>query len=222
MRRISAVAVMLVLLSAAASADTLRSDKHLVKIDAQPLSAASRQYTVQIFDAESRSNVTRLTLVTKGDTPAETETTVSGTHYRIRIEPHGAAYLAAFTADNGAETIDTMRGGFLPPAKAPQSPAHAARAGRDIKEPKLLRRIDPLYTADAQAAHAAGTVVLEVLIDKSGFVREATVLKPMGYGLDESAIDAVNQWVFEPSLQERMPVEVSQEVTIEFKPPPSS
>jgi TonB family protein len=55
-------------------------------------------------------------------------------------------------------------------------------------------------------------------IDKSGFVQEATVVKPMGYGLSESAVDAAKQWQFAPSTQGSGPVEVLYEVTIEFKP----
>jgi hypothetical protein len=40
---------------------------------------------------------------------------------------------------------------------------------------------------------------------------------PMGYGLTESAVDAARQWGFEPSMQGRVPVEVVEEVTIDFK-----
>jgi len=44
------------------------------------------------------------------------------------------------------------------------------------------------------------------------------VIKPMGYGLDESAVDAVLQWQFAPTIHEKLAVEVVQDVTIEFKP----
>lgn len=81
-----------------------------------------------------------------------------------------------------------------------------------------MRRIEPVYTDDARAAGATGSVVLEVHIDKSGFVRDARVVKSMGYGLDEAAADAVKGWQFEASMQGRVPVEVLHEVTIEFKP----
>lgn len=219
MRRISVMTLVLVLFSAAAAlADSLRSAQHLVKIAVQPLSGDTRQYNVQIFDAETRKHVAHLKVLTKGSAPAEDETLADGTHYSVRIQPHGEAYLVDFKADDGAETIETMRGGFTTAAKPNPAPAHAARAGRDIDEPTVLRRVDALYTEEARAAGAAGTVVLEVRIDKSGFVREATLLKPMGYGLSESALDAVKQWQFTPSLHERKPVEVIHEVTVEFKP----
>ncbi|HKO57657.1 MAG TPA: energy transducer TonB [Thermoanaerobaculia bacterium] len=213
------VALLLAFFSASAFADSLRSDEHLVKIDVQPLSATSRQYSVQVFEGGSRKDVAHLTLMTKGDAPAEAETTASGTRYEVRIEPHGESYLINFTADDGTEEIDTMRGGFTPSAKSkPQTPAVAVRAGRDIKEPAIIRRVDAAYTEEARSAGAAGSVLLEVLIDRSGFVREATVIRPMGHGLTESAVDAVRQWQFEPSKQKGVPVEVVYEVTIDFKP----
>lgn len=216
-RRTFAATVVFLLCSAAALADSLRSDQHLLKIDVQRLGGTSRQYNVQVFDA-SRSRVTDLKVVTKGEAPEEWETVVSGRRYKVRVEPHGEAYLLSFTADEGGEVVDSMRGGFLPAVQSRPATAPTLHGGRDVKEAKVLRRVEPLYTEQARAAGAAGSVVLELTIDKSGFVRQTTVLRPMGYGLDESAADAVKQWVFEPPMQGRVPVEVAQEVTIDFKP----
>ena len=217
MRRISAIAIVLVLTSTAAFADSLRSDKHFVQIDVQP-TGNSRQYDVQVFDAESRTGIAQLKVVTKGDKAAESETSAGGTRFKVRIEPHGAAYLIAFTADDGTEVIDTMRGGFTTAAKSKPVPARAVRAGREINEPAVIRRVAAVYTEEAKAAGAVGSVVVELLIDKSGFVREATVVQPMGHGLSESAVDAVKQWQFAPAMHEGVPVEVSYEVAIDFKP----
>lgn len=207
------IASALVFFATTAFADSLRSDKHFVKIDPQ-----GRQYHVQIFDAATRGPVANLKVVANGDKPAEANTVAGGTTYKVRVEPHGEAYLVQFTAHDGTETIDSMRGGFSTAAKQPARPPQALRGGRDVKEPKVLRRIEPVYTEEAKAAGAAGSVVLEVLIDKSGFVREATVVRSMGHGLTESAVDAVKQWQFEASMDGRNPVEVLQEVTLEFKP----
>jgi TonB family protein len=209
----------ILLASVHAFADVLRSDKHLVKIEASAAAGATRQYNVQIFEAESRGSLAHLKLSTKNDQPAEAETTSGTMQYKVRVEPHGESYLFAFEAYDGAELLDAMRGGFVPGSRTKPAPSRAPmRAGQGTNEAKVVRRIEPLYTDDAKAAGAIGSVVLEVTIDKSGFVREATVIKPMGYGLSESAIDAVKQWQFEPTMHERMPIELLQQVTIEFKP----
>ena len=206
----------LVFFAATAFADALRSDRHLVKIEVS--NGASRQYNVQIFDAESRGSIAHLKLTTSGNTPAEAETTANGTRYAVRIAPHGEAYLVDFTAQGG-EMTDAMRGGFTTRVKpAPAAPPQAMRGGRDVKEPKLLRRIEPVYTEEAKAAGAAGSVLVEVLIDRSGFVRDATVVRGLGHGLSESAVEAVKQWQFEATMQSHVPVEVELEVTVEFKP----
>ena len=199
------------LTSVSAFADALRSDKHVVKIEGSAL-----QYNVQIFDAESRQHLAHVKLdAAKDGATAEAETSAGNVHYTIRIEPHGEAYLVDFTAHDGTEVIDRMRGGFTPGSRVkPPAPPRTTVRG----EAKVLRRIDAVYTDEAKAAGAVGNVVVDVVIDKSGFVREATVLQPMGHGLSESALEAVKQWQFEATLQGRVPVEVVQEVTIAFKP----
>jgi TonB family protein len=216
MKRLATV-VLLSFISATALADSLRSGKHFVKIDVEKPSSSSRQYNVQIFDAE-HVPVTRLQVATRNEEPAEAETTAGSTHYKVRVNPFGAAYVMTFTAEENGETIDSMRGGFSSARTSFTPPPAPLRTGRDVKVPAVLRRVEAVYTEEARAAGAAGTVVLDVVIEKSGFVRDAVVLKRMGYGLTESAIDAVKQWQFEPSLQEQVPVVVIHEVTIEFKP----
>jgi TonB family protein len=208
MRPISVIAILL--MSFSAFADALRADKHVVKIE-----GATRQYNVQIFDAESRKPVAHL----KVAADAEAETSAGTVHYKVRVQPFGEAYLVDFTATDGTEVIDTMRAAFTPGSRTKPVPARAPqRGGRDVNEAKVLRRVEPVYTDDAKAAGAAGSVVVEVAIDRSGFVRDAKVIKPMGYGLDESAVDAVLQWQFAPTIHEKLAVEVVQDVTIEFKP----
>lgn len=55
---------------------------------------------------------------------------------------------------------------------------------------------DPQYTAEAATAAIKGTVRLKVLIGTNGCAQEIRVLKPLGYGLDESAVFALQRWKF--------------------------
>jgi TonB family protein len=212
MRRISVMTIALLLVSGAAFADSFRSTRHLVKIDVQPFSGTSRQYDVQVFDAESKLDVARLNVITNGNAPADSEITANGTRYSARIVPHGDSYLIEFKADDGVE-VDSMRGGFTMSRQSTQALARTQvlRGGRDIAEAVVLRRVEPI-------SHAAGTVVVDVLIDKSGFVKDATAVSVTDDALSAAAIEAVKQWQFAPSQQRSLPVEVLQEVTIDFKP----
>ncbi len=65
------------------------------------------------------------------------------------------------------------------------------------------RRIPPI----AQAARVSGVVILEALIGEDGSVRDAKVLRSVPL-LDASALEAVRQWRFTPTLLNGVPVQV--------------
>jgi protein TonB len=89
------------------------------------------------------------------------------------------------------------------------------RVGGEIKEPKLLKKVPPVYPPIAQSAKVQGIVIIEAIIGKDGHVKEARVLRSQAL-LDQAALDAVKQWVFTPTLLNKMPVEVVMTVTVNF------
>ena len=89
------------------------------------------------------------------------------------------------------------------------------RVGGEIREPRKIRDVKPVYPAVAQQARVSGIVILETVIDRDGNVRDATVLRSVPL-LDEAAVDAVRQWQFTPTLMNGMPVEVVMTVTVNF------
>ena|SRR5450631_852268 len=60
--------------------------------------------------------------------------------------------------------------------------------------PVVTYKIDPKYTDEAKDAGGSGTVLLQLVVDEQGKAAQIEVLSPLGYGLDENAIDAVSQW----------------------------
>ena len=89
------------------------------------------------------------------------------------------------------------------------------RVGGDIKEPKKITHVPPVYPEIAQAAGIQGVVIIETLIGEDGAVREATVLRPVPM-LDQAAIDAVLRWKYTPTLLNGQPVPVIMTVTVTF------
>jgi len=89
------------------------------------------------------------------------------------------------------------------------------RVGGDVKEPKKIRDVKPVYPEAAQASKVQGIVILQVVIGTNGSVIDAQVIRhvPM---LDEAALDAVRQWEFTPTLLNGVPVEVVMTVTVNF------
>jgi TonB family protein len=89
------------------------------------------------------------------------------------------------------------------------------RVGGDVKEPKKIKDVKPIYPDIALANRVQGIVILEVIITYDGTVREARVLRPVEL-LSEAAVEAVRQWQFTPTLLNNQSVEVVMTVTVNF------
>jgi len=91
------------------------------------------------------------------------------------------------------------------------------RPGSGIEPPRLLREVHPRYTEEARRRTVEGEVVVEIVVRSDGRVGDVRILQRLGSGLDDRAVDAVRQWVFEPARRLGVPVDVLVEVAVEFK-----
>jgi TonB family protein len=69
---------------------------------------------------------------------------------------------------------------------------------RPIPDP--IQKTEPEYTEEARLAELEGTVLLRGTIGEDGIASDLEVLEPLGLGLDEKAIEAVQQWSFPPAV----------------------
>jgi len=116
---------------------------------------------------------------------------------------------------NSADAIDKAIGKSVP---APQvAGAEPYKIGGDVKQPKLLSKVEPSYTEDARIAKLAGTVSLRATIGADGIARDMQVTQPLGLGLDEAAIRAVSQWKFDPGTKDGQPVPVIATIQVNFR-----
>jgi TonB family protein len=77
---------------------------------------------------------------------------------------------------------------------------------------------DPRYSEEARAAKINGTVTLQIVIEPDGHATDVQVVKSLGHGLDELAIETVQNWRFKAALGPRgMPVPTSVRVEINFR-----
>src|SRR3989441_9225508 len=88
--------------------------------------------------------------------------------------------------------------------------------GRDVTAPTIMSRVEPQYSETARAARVQGTVVLEAVISADGVPRVVRVVRSLGYGMDESAIAALERWRFNPARKDGVPVNVSLNVESNF------
>lgn len=76
-------------------------------------------------------------------------------------------------------------------------------------QPRLLKKVEPVYPRLAKLAGVEGLVVLSLLVDEAGNAVEAKVVKSLGNtGCDEAAVAAALQWKFAPALRQGKPVSV--------------
>jgi TonB family protein len=79
----------------------------------------------------------------------------------------------------------------------------------------VLSKVDPLYPAEAKAAHVQGAVILHAIISKTGTVEKLEVVSGPTM-LVSSAMDAVQQWTYRPYLLNGRPVEVETSITVNY------
>jgi protein TonB len=112
------------------------------------------------------------------------------------------SFSVAFTFKPDAETTATQTEAPVPlPPPALSTgprPPEPVRVASITMSPRLVTRVEPVYPAQALAARVEGTVILEIRIDPTGKVTDATVLRSVPL-LDQAALDAERQSVYAPT-----------------------
>ena len=91
-------------------------------------------------------------------------------------------------------------------------------SGREVrKPPRLADKTEPEYTDEARIARQEGVVILQVAIAADGRARNFRLLRSLGLGLDEKAVEAVRQWTFNPARKDGKKVTVVANIEINFR-----
>ncbi len=89
--------------------------------------------------------------------------------------------------------------------------------GSDISDPVILVKTMPSYTDDAIKAKVQGVVLLQAIIRKNGRVDSFKVLRGLGHGLEEKAIQEIaSNWKFRPGTKDGRPVDVLATIEVTF------
>ncbi|HXZ12104.1 MAG TPA: energy transducer TonB [Candidatus Sulfotelmatobacter sp.] len=104
-------------------------------------------------------------------------------------------------------------GSNLPPP--PKAAPSRIRVGGNVQAASIVRQVMPIYPPIAKTAHISGTVILHAIIGKDGSVQDLTYMSgpPL---LMKSALDAVKQWRYKPTLLNGEPVEVDTTISVVF------
>ncbi len=133
----------------------------------------------------------RIQVIDKSDTTARLD-------YRAG---YYASKPSAASADSAAGTAAVPPPATLPPGSKP---------------PVLIFKKEPEYSEVARKAKYQGSVILYLEVDETGQPTNIKVLRSLGLGLDEKAIEAVKQWRFKPGTENGVPVTMPTQVKVDF------
>jgi TonB family protein len=233
-------AVLMAAVPAAAPAQTPPTEQDLLaRMSRQPGEIATyldlaKLYTGAQRYAEAEDMLARATALVRSARQAQAsaaaKTAQTATEQellaRVTASPNTIGHhlaLAQFYADAGrsadaqqslARATELVRRARLGPAAAAGGSA-PIRVGGSISEPRKIMDVKPVYPQAALDAKVSGIVIMEVVIDTTGGVRDAKVLRSQPL-LDQAALDAVKQWRFTPTLLNGAPQEVIMTVTVSF------
>lgn len=133
--------------------------------------------------------------------------------------------LAASNGTGMRAGIGTGDGGGIGPGKGPGIGIGAGggvgggiyRAGSGgVSSPRAISTPDPEYSEEARKAKVQGVVTLYAVIGPDGRPRDLRVMRALGMGLDEKALEAVRNWRFEPAKKDGQAVSVMVNIEVRF------
>ena len=161
--------------------------------------------------------------------PAVNVSGVTGGNLKIRIAriiknappaPIGAGKeIALITAVLLTALVPIMSGAgsriaIRAPAQEPERDVH--RPGGRVTTPKLKREVKPQYSERAKQEKIQGEVLMECVVKADGTVGDKKVVKSLDPDLDQAALDAAGQWLFEPGTRDGKPVNVLVTIAMSF------
>jgi protein TonB len=88
--------------------------------------------------------------------------------------------------------------------------------GGSTAQANLIEKVQPVYPPAAKQARLQGIVDLEVSISADGVPQDIRVLSSPGDDLTQSALDAVRQWRYKPTLLNGEPVSIITDVIVHY------
>ena len=87
--------------------------------------------------------------------------------------------------------------------------------GPGIIAPRVTRQVNPVYK-DEEGFRITGSVIVGLVVSSKGEPKEVHVVRSLEKAVDQSAIEAVQQWQFEAARKDGQPVAVRITVEIRF------
>ena len=89
--------------------------------------------------------------------------------------------------------------------------------GGSVLPPSWMHKVEPEFSEEARKAKVGGNVLVYMIVDANGHPRNIKVLRGLGMGLDEKAIEAMQQSTFHPATENGKAVPVELQVEVNFQ-----
>jgi protein TonB len=91
------------------------------------------------------------------------------------------------------------------------------RPGGGVSAPQVIFSVDPEFSDEARRAKYQGICLVSLIVDAQGNPQRVRVIRPLGMGLDEKAVEAVRQYKFKPAYYQGHPVAVELNIEVNFR-----
>lgn len=200
------------------------SPHYSIAMDVVSLGADDVRYDIKITDVVTGEVLVSPKLPAKRGESTGGEAEVRDLHLFFHVSD-GVRLMASVEIQRGGDVIDSIQAYWATRPQLGNSTSDDGpfRVGGDVRAPVVIDRVEPVYSEEARKAGISGIVMLDVVIGSDGLVKKTYVLKPLPFGLDQAAVEAVKQWRFKPGTLSGKPVDVIFVLTVDFKiptPPP--
>jgi protein TonB len=89
--------------------------------------------------------------------------------------------------------------------------------GGGVSKPEVIYEVEPEFSEEARKAKFMGVVTVNLIVDQKGLPENVHILRGVGMGLDQKAVEAVKQYRFKPAMLGGKPVAVEVNVEVDFK-----
>lgn len=89
--------------------------------------------------------------------------------------------------------------------------------GGGVSAPEVIHSVQPQFTPEARSSNYQGVVGIQLIVDSRGFPQDVRVVRHLGMGLDQEAIEAVRQYRFKPAVFQGHSVSVQMIIDVDFR-----
>jgi TonB family protein len=141
------------------------------------------------------------------------------------LAPSLPSYWKAYAAKNFTPAATAANSSTAPVVSAATDPVPPSdpsgtrplRIGGGIKAPKILQMKQPDFNDAARKLKYGGNVLINFWLSPDGTVSHMSLIRPIGLGLDERALAAVEKYTFSPATMDDKPVLVELNVEVNFQ-----